>query len=384
MKIVLVGPVYPYRGGIAHHTHFLDSALQALNQQTWIVSFKRQYPAWLYPGKSDQDPSSKAKPANAWYLLDPLYPWTWLQAAQKIVETRPDLVVVQWWTTFWSFPFAFIARYLKRQNIPVVYIIHNVIPHEARLWDRWLARLALEPAKAFVAQTEAEKQKLHSLLPQAKIEVCPIPIYALPASDLPDQASARKQLGLPEREACLLFFGLVRPYKGLRYLLEALSILRENVLKPHLMIAGEFWEDKNLYLRQIKTFQLSDQIHIFDRYIPDEEVALYFIAADFLVAPYIQGTTQSAIASIARGFGLPMIITQEVQRGLSQSDPLVSQVVPAEDAKSLAAAIRAALSEEKARPTNPPGAFLPSAEEEWKRFAQVLLTFIPGQESDGI
>lgn len=382
MKIVLLGPIYPYRGGIAHHTYFLDAALQKSSCQTQVISFARQYPAWLYPGKTDKDPSQKIKPSNAAYILDPFYPWTWLQAARMIFDARPNLVVFQWWTTFWSIPFTFIARYLIRRGIPIVYIIHNVVPHEARPWDIWLARLALSNANALLAQTGQEKEKLLSIVPNAIVDTYPIPMYRLPVDEMPGQSTARKRFGIPENDTCLLFFGLVRPYKGLRYLVDALGLLKENGIMPHLIIAGEFWENKSVYLRQIEERQMEQQIHIFDHYIPDEEVVWYFAAADLFVAPYVQGTTQSAAAAIARSFGMPMIITEEVAHGLDQTAPTIIQVVPPGNAPALADAIQEALNrlelhrQGKSPAETSQAKIRALADEEWRQFAQMILKLV--------
>lgn len=381
-KVVLVGPVYPFRGGIAHHSHFLDNAFQQLGCQTQVISFARQYPAWLYPGRTDRDPSPKARPANASYPLDPLYPWTWRQAARTILTSRPNLVIFQWWTTFWSIPFTLIARHLKSCGLPVIFIIHNVFPHEPHLWDVSLARLALSSADILVTQTEQEKDKVLSIIPDASVHTCLIPMFTMPIGNLPDHLSAKKHLGLPENEICLLFFGLVRPYKGLRYLLDALGLLRRSELKPHLVIAGEFWEDKKIYLHQIEDLHLTQQIHIFDHYIPDDEVAWYLAAADVFVAPYIQGTTQSAAATIARAFGIPMIITEQVQQGLTEDELTVIQVVPPKDANALAQAIHSTLDNYAHRsrmittPKIQQADPLSLAEAEWKRFAQVILNLV--------
>ncbi len=378
MRVILVGPTYPYRGGIAHHTQFLDQALQELGHQTMVISFQRQFPALLYPGKTDKDPSHRQVQANTQYLLDPIKPLTWLQAARTIAAIQPDLVAFQWWTTFWGIPFAFLSSQLRRKEIPCVYIIHNVLPHEARPWDAWLARQALSRGAAFLAQTSQEKARLLALIPGANAKVCAIPIYKMATPDKPSRSQARQRLGLPDEEMALLFFGLVRPYKGLHYLLEAMGILRQAGIQPFLIIAGEFWQDKNSYLRQIQDLQLSQQVQIEDRYIPDEEVEWYFSAADLLVAPYVGGTTQSAVAKLGRGFNIPMIITEEVAHSFGKSPPYGVRVVPAADSQALAQAIQAACENPQLIKELPP-----IAVDEWEAFAQVLLSTLcpqPGKQ----
>lgn len=338
MNITLVGPVYPYRGGIAHYTAQLARSLAALGHSTRVISFRRQYPAWLYPGDSDKDPSQQPMRTDAEYLLDPLYPWTWCSAARYILSGQPDLVVIQWWTTFWAIPFAFLSSFLRRKGLMVIYVIHNVLPHETRPWDAWLARLALRAAQGFVAQTNREKERLLALVPNAVVNVCPLPAYALFSKDMLSKLEARKRLKLPEKQAVLLFFGIVRPYKGLRYLIEAIALLRDAGKSPILLVAGDFWEDLSIYTAQIEQLKLGEQIRLDDRYIPDEEAAVMFAAADMLVAPYIEGT-QSAAAGMAMGCGLPMVVTEVVAEGIAENNKKTVRVVPPRNPASLAEAI---------------------------------------------
>jgi len=339
MKITLIGPVYPFRGGIAHYTSQLALALMSSGHACNVISFRRQYPAWLYPGSSDKDPSQSAIQVPADFLIDPFYPWTWQQNGRRILEQNPDMVVLQWWTTYWTIPFTYLARWCHRQEIPLVYIIHNVLPHEEKIWDRAMVKLALSPADGFIVQTHREEERLRSLLPQAKSEISAHPAYTMLTNQRVDKIEARQRLGLPLERTILLFFGIVRPYKGLKYLIEALSILKSEGLTPTLLVAGDFWEDRNLYEKQVEASGLSGQVRLDDRYIPDEDAALMFSAADGLVAPYVGGT-QSGVAGIALGFGLPMIVTEQIAAGLSENNPELVEIVPAGDARALAQAIR--------------------------------------------
>lgn len=338
-RLTLIGPVWPYRGGIALHTTLIARTLRQGGYPLQVISFRRQYPQWLYPGATDRDQSQEAIKTEAEYLLDPLWPPTWTQAAQAIAASRPDLVAIAWWTTFWSLPYAALARLLRRKGCRVAYIIHNVLPHEAKPWDRWLARLALSPAQSFLVHTEAEKQRLLELLPGRQAQVAPHPIYRVYSSQPPTQMEARQALNLPLQGPVLLFFGFVRPYKGLGVLLQALGILRRRGVRPTLAIAGEFWHDKQAYLDQIQELGLAEQVRIEDRYIPNEELAQWFSAADAAVAPYVEGTTQSGAASLALGFGLPLILSEQVAQGVREENLPNLIVVPTGDAEALARAI---------------------------------------------
>jgi len=339
-RITLIGPVYPYRGGIALHTTLAARALRQRGYPLQVISFRRQYPQWLYPGATDKDQSREAIQTEAEYLLDPLSPVTWIRTVKVIAASKPDLVVMQWWTTFWSLPYAVLTRLLKRKGCRVTYIIHNVLPHETRPWDRWLARLALSPAEAHIVHTEEEKKRLLDLLPRCFVQVTPLPVWRVFPEDKTTQTEARRLLNLPASGPLLLFFGFVRPYKGLGILLQALGILSQQGVRPYLAIAGEFWHDKQSYLEQIEQLDLGEQVRIEDRYIPNEELGLWFAAADVAVAPYIEGTTQSAVASLLLGSGLPLILSEQVAQGVRQANLQNLFVVPTGDAAALASAIQ--------------------------------------------
>ncbi len=352
MNLAIVGPVYPYRGGIAHYTSLTAQAL-AQSHQVLVVSFHRQYPGWLYPGKTDRDSSRQPLQVEAEYSLDPLYPWTWLQSAKRIIKFQPDGVVIQWWTTFWAPAFASLAYLLHRKGIPVLFIIHNVLPHEPHFFDPFLARLALRQGQIYITGTRQEQERLERLLPGARAIVCSHPVYDMFTSQKTSKEEARRRLGLP-KDACLaLQFGIVRPYKGLKYLIEAAALLRQQGTEVHILAAGEFWDDKNTYIEQAQHSGISDLLHLEDRYIPNEEVAVYFSAADVFAAPYIEGT-QSGAMKMALGFGLPVITTYTLADAESGESGSLLYRIPPRDAPALAEALRKILSTEKIGTGTPP------------------------------
>ena len=340
MKIVIIGPIYPYRGGISHYTAMLTQAFTKADHQVEVISFRRQYPPWFYPGSSDKDPSLIHLSTQGHFLLDPFLPWTWHQVANEISASKPDVVIIQWWTTFWAIPYAILGTWLKRSGLRLVFMIHNVIPHEPRPWDPWLAKQALSKGYAFITQTEYEKAQLLALLPNSVVQVCAHPIYQMFHFNNPSKSEARTRLLLSEDKFLLLFFGLVRPYKGLKQLLQALSLLQIQGIMPHLMVAGEFWEDQQRYQNLIDQLGLAAQVNLENRYIPDEEIEYFFSAADCLVAAYVSGT-QSGVVNIAASFGLPMIVTDLVAQGIADENRhLLRAIVPAGDVHALAKAIQ--------------------------------------------
>ena len=308
MKVVVIGPVYPYRGGIAHFTTALAVAAGKAGHEVEVISFKRQYPKFLYPGKSDQDPSVDVLSVPAKFLLDPLYPWTWEQASREIIQSKPDLVVFQWWTTFWAPAFGILARRLKHAGVKSIFLIHNVYPHEAHPWDQLLVKYALSATDSFLTLSESQRQIVTNIFPRATVECTPIPAYHLSSDTRIDPAEAKSRLGIPPARKVALFFGIVRPYKGGRLLVEAAGMLKRRGSPVHLLIAGEFWEDVEEYRKLIQAEGIEDWVTIDNRYIPNEEVPLIFSAADVFVAPYVGGT-QSAAVKLAMGFGMVVVVT---------------------------------------------------------------------------
>jgi glycosyltransferase involved in cell wall biosynthesis len=339
LKIILIGPVYPYRGGIAHYTARLAQELSR-RHDVHVLSFRRQFPRWLYPGSTDQDPSRQPISAPAEYLLEPLNPLSWLRSAGRVRSLDPDLVIFQWWVTFWSPAYATLAVLCRQAGISVVFLIHNVLPHEGGGIHRPLARLTLGRGQNFIVHTPEERKRLLSLLPWAEVRICPHPVYDVLAirTGLTKEA-ARNRLNIAVDSQVLLFFGIVRPYKGLKVLLEALALLRTEGLLVELVVAGEFWESKDGYLDRVRRLGIVGQVRFEDRYIPNEELELFFTAADVAVAPYVGGT-QSGVAALALGFGIPLVTTERSAAGLEEGHMGNVQVVPPGDAAALAEAIK--------------------------------------------
>jgi len=328
MKIILIGPVYPYRGGIAYVTTHLANMLLAAGHQLKVISFSRQYPRFLYPGKNDKDPSQEPIKIAAEYLLDPLYPWTWFNTSKVASSYQPDLIILTWWTTFWAPAFIALSKLVGRHT-RIALLIHNTIPHEASFYDRWLTKFIFKQANHFIVLSQREARRLIEIRPDANPYLCDLPLHDISRTRL-SKSEARAALNLPKTGEILLFFGFVRPYKGLNVLLEALALLKQRGKTPYLLIAGEFWEDKKEYESKIQSLGIAGNVRIYDRYIPNEEVGIYFSAADLFVAPYIDGTQSGAI-SVAMSQGVPVLATDKIAEDM----PWV-YTVPAGDPEALA------------------------------------------------
>jgi glycosyltransferase involved in cell wall biosynthesis len=335
LKFVLVGTAYPHRGGIAHYVALLAGELRAAGHEVRVVSFRRQYPGILFPGKSQDEEGPVAVRVDSDRLIDTINPMTWFAAGRRIAALAPDLVVFKYWMPFFGPAYGTIVRTLKRRGIRTCYILDNVIPHERRMLDLPVTRYALGPVDGFVAQSEAVARDLLRLCPGASCAQVPHPIYSL-FGERRDREAARKKLGVRAKEVAL-FFGFIRPYKGLLDLFHAVSRMPKG-RDFQLLVGGEVYGDEAPYRAAVEELGIADRVVLHLRYIPDHEVADFFSAANVAVLPY-RSATQSGIVQIAMNFDLPVITT-----GVGGLPEVVSagetgDIVPAEDPRALAAAM---------------------------------------------
>ncbi len=337
MKIVVVGPTYPYRGGIAHHTTLLVRHLREKHSVEFI-SFKSQYPSWLFPGRSDRDPSQEPLWEPCQYLLSPLNPLSWLDTARRIRLEEPELLIIPWWVPFWAPAWTVLSRVARiGKKTKIVYICHNVLPHERKWWDQPLARMALSSGDNFIVHSQQDANQLNVLLSQPKYLVTPLPAHRPLEQHLPDQAASRRDFGLDAQQPVLLFFGFVRPYKGLDVLLDAMFTVQKD-LPSHLLVVGEMWGNEQVYRQRVDNLGLAQVVTIENRYVPNEELGRYFAAADVVVLPY-RSATQSGVVQLAFGFGKPVITTQVGGLAEAVIDNVNGLVVPPGNPDALAEAI---------------------------------------------
>lgn len=335
MRICLVGPAYPYRGGIAHFTAMLAREFKR-HHEVCIVGFKRLYPSLLFPGKTQYDESDSPMRVSSQRVIDSLAPGSFLAAGRRIVEFEPDLVVFQWWQPFFAPAFRVICWWIRRKsNAKIVFVCHNVLPHEASIVDRSLTRWGLNGAHGFVVQSRADGDRLVEIVPDARFLFNPLPVFDLFNRSRYTCESARKDLGV--RGPVVLFFGLIRSYKGLDVLMRAFARCGER-LDATLMVVGEFYEDRGPYDRLVDELEIGNRLRLVDQYVPDESVELYFRAADVVVLPY-RSATQSAIVQTAFSFEKPVIVTDVGGLPDVVIDGETGFVVPSEDPVALAAAI---------------------------------------------
>ncbi|MCA1554283.1 MAG: glycosyltransferase, partial [Chloroflexi bacterium] len=286
-------------------------------------------------GNTAHDPSVARLEERSEQTLDALNPLTWLHTAQRIVDSEPDVLLLQWWTPFWLPLYGCIAAVARRAHIPILFLCHQLVEPDSPLYEWRLARIGLGWADALVSVSAREREMLRRAFPNKPLAHGFLPVYdGFPEQSI-TRAAARAQLGIAPDVPLLLFFGFVRRYKGLRYLLDALARVS---LPMHLLIAGEFWEDEQLYREQITRHQLSERVMIHNRYIANEEVERYFVAADAVALPYLSGS-QSAVGATALHFGVPIITTSVGGLAETVKHKETGLVVAPADSAQLAAAI---------------------------------------------
>jgi glycosyltransferase involved in cell wall biosynthesis len=337
VRFALVGTAYPQRGGIAHYVALLTQALREAGHEVLVISFSRQYPSFLFPGKSQEETGPETIRVDAEALIDTLNPLSWFRAARRLIAFRPQLVVFKYWMPFFAPAYGTIARRLRRARIRTCFLLDNVIPHERRPGDLALTRYALGPVDAFLAQSRSVADELRRFRPEAPLWQVPHPVYSIFGS-APDRAKARERLGVRAREVAL-FFGFIRRYKGLLTLLEAVArIPAERDFQ--LLVGGEFYEDPGPYRTAIDELGLTDRVVLHDRYVPNEEVGDFFAAANVVVLPYLSAT-QSGIVQIAFQYDRPVLTTRVGGLPEVVEEGVVGDLVAPGDPEALAEALLA-------------------------------------------
>lgn len=307
MKIAMIGPVHPYKGGIAHYTDLLCRALREDGNEVQLYSFKFQYPKLLYKKPQKDMKSSGFGTNDADFCIHTLNPFNWINVAGRIKKQKPELIILQWWHPYFAPCFWSICKLLRREKI--LFVCHNVFPHERFPLDRLLTKWTLGCGRYFITQSKMDARDLLSVKHDAVYRVTPHPTYGMFCKQGMSMQKAREQLQIDQGQRVLLFFGFVRKYKGLQYLLEAMKLLKERDFKVQLWVVGDFGEDKDEYVEQIRTFEIGDQVQMVQGYVPDDEVEKYFAASDLVVLPYLSAT-QSGIVQIAFGFEKPVLVTE--------------------------------------------------------------------------
>ena len=310
MKIILLGTAHPYRGGLASYNERLARQLSSEGHDIEIFTFTLQYPSFLFPGKTQYTESREPEGLRITRILNSVNPFSWIRTGRRIRKLNPDILLLKYWHPFMSPCFGTVARIAgknKSVNTRVVCIFDNVIPHERKPFDNLLTAYFTKSIDGAVVMSQSVGDDLMTFRKDIPVVYNPHPLYDNYGDIIP-RSEALMRLNLPEGYSFLLFFGFIRAYKGLDLLFEAFADERLRNRNLKLIVAGEFYENDKPYRDLLKKLGIADEVILFDRFIKEEEVALFFSAADLVVQPY-RSATQSGVTQIAFHFEKPMLVT---------------------------------------------------------------------------
>lgn len=307
LRICIVGTAYPYKGGIAMFNERLAEELQVMGHEVEIITFTLQYPKFFFPGQSQYSDDPAPKQLKISRKVNSVNPITWLSTANAIKKGKFDLVIAKYWIPAMGPALGSIMRLVRSSGIKTISIIDNIIPHEKRPGDNALSRYFVNSVDGFITMSHKVNDQMQDFVKGQPVVYNPHPIYdtyGLPV----ERTKACQHLGISDKHDYVLFFGYIRDYKGLDILLDAISIARKSNDNIKLIVAGEYYSDREKYLAQIKSLELEDHVVLRTDFISNEEVKYYFSAADIVAQSY-KSATQSGISQMAIAFAKPIIST---------------------------------------------------------------------------
>lgn len=310
MKIVILGTAYPYRGGLAAFNERLASQFLQEGHEVEVLTFTLQYPSFLFPGKTQYSSEKAPDGLRIRRVLNSCNPLNWIRVGWQLKKSAPDLLIACYWMSFMAPAFGTVCRIArKNKHTRCIALVHNMLPHEPSMMDKLFSPYFVGAQHGFVALSESVVHDIEKLDKNGVPKTfSPHPIYDHYGNRMSKQ-DACAALGIDLEEPYLLFFGLVRAYKGLDWLIEAMGILKKAGKKlPILIIAGEFYEDEDKYLQQISRLGLKNNVIVKNEFVPDADLPKYFGAADLIVQPY-KSATQSGVTQVAFHFEKPMLVT---------------------------------------------------------------------------
>ena len=305
-KNIIIGPAFPLRGGIANFNNALCQAFNEAGVDSKLFSFSLQYPALLFPGKTQFEEGETPQGITIRTIINSINPFNWWKVAQAIKKENPDYIIIRYWLPFMAPCLGTIARLVKwGRKIRVIAITDNIIPHEKRVGDSLLTSYFVKSCDGFVTLSASVLDDLSQFTTCANKKFVPHPIYNT-FGEAVNKVDAIRELGLNPTDKHLLFFGFVRKYKGLDILLKAMS--DERLKEVKLIVAGEFYDDPQEYHALIADLGIKEQVILKSDFIPSEDVKNYFCAADMVVQTY-RTATQSGVTQIGYHFERPMLVT---------------------------------------------------------------------------
>jgi len=308
LNIICIGPAHPLRGGIANFNTALCKNFIEAGHRASIISFSLQYPGILFPGKTQYEEGKAPSGIPISSLINSVNPFSWIKAIRAIRSASPDLVVIHHWMPFIAMSQGYIIRRLKKKTAcPVIVVAHNVIPHEKRIAWKSMSKYLLSACDGYIVLSASQLDDLQIFTDSTNKGFIPHPVYDH-FGEAVDRKEAAQRLGLDPSMRYLLFFGMIRKYKGLDLLLKAFAILKYRVPDLRLIVAGEFYSGEKEYLDLINESGLGDRVILRDHFIPAGKVRYYFSLADLVTQPYLSAT-QSGVSQVAYHFGVPMLVT---------------------------------------------------------------------------
>ncbi|MBS1577146.1 MAG: glycosyltransferase [Bacteroidetes bacterium] len=307
-SVVIIGPGYPLRGGLATFNQRLAKEFIAQGYDCYICSFSLQYPSFLFPGTTQYSSEPAPVDLKIFSWINSVNPFNWIKIGNRLKKQKPDLIVVRYWLPFMGPALGTILRRVKKnRHTKIVCIADNVIPHEHRPGDTAFTKYFLKTCDAFITMSEKVLDDLRQFEKTKPAQLVRHPLYDTFGAII-SKEEARRKLGLDINERVVLFFGFIRKYKGLDLLLEAISDERIREVRIKLLIAGEFYEEAKQYEEQIDKLGIRDRLILKTDFIPDSEVKYYLCAADAVIQPY-RNATQSGVTPLAYHFEKPMVVT---------------------------------------------------------------------------
>ena len=353
MKLAFLGPAPPFRGGIVTYYGMLARAMAARGHEVFWSSFRKQYPRFLFPGTEQEGETAAWLDHEDHPRFIPWSPWSWWRTYRDLARARPRAVVIKYWIPFFAPGFLGVTWLLRRRtDIRVIYLLDNVIPHEKYPLGMFLTRLALRQGHRFIAQSDQVRQDLFTVLPDtdpAAVVTTPHPVYdfGVPGRPRKTRDEARRALDLPPDSRLVLFFGFIKPYKGVVHLIDAAGPLKARFGDGlRILIVGDIYGEKQPYLDRIAASGAPEIIQLVDGFVPDATVEDYFLAADLAVLPYVSAT-QSGIVQIAYNYDLPVVTTDVGGLPEVVLDGRTGFIVPPQDPAALAAAVERFFTEDR-------------------------------------
>ena len=313
MKIVILGTSWPYRGGLAAFNERLARQFAEEGHEVELWTFTLQYPSFLFPGKTQYTSEPAPKGIVTRRVLNSCNPFNWVRVGKAVRKAAPDMLICCYWMAFFAPAYSVVSRIAKKNGkTRCLALVHNMIPHEPSILDKLFAPSFVRSQDGFVALSESVVKDIEKVEgSKSKVKrsktFSPHPIYDHYGERM-TKAEAAEALDLPADKNYMLFFGLVRAYKGLDLLLEAFGKIKDELPELRLIIAGEFYEDEEKYRSQIAQLGLTDRVIIRNEFIPDGDLRKYFGVADLVVQPY-KTATQSGVTQVAFHFEKPMLVT---------------------------------------------------------------------------